>query len=141
MHRTPASRAARQALHAAVSKSEGNRESRARQLSRYVDELIPLIRDWTITAEGVRQIAVSLIDEGIDNQYRDYPSAEQAASAIQSLAATLNRLNPYSQAELNRLNAAIDDLLRVTEEGNGFENRSPQFSESLRRVRGLLATA
>jgi len=84
---------------------------------------------------------VSLIDEGIDNQYRDYPSAEQAASAIQSLAATLNRLNPYSQAELNRLNAAIDDLLRVTEEGNGFENRSPQFSESLRRVRGLLSTA
>jgi hypothetical protein len=125
-------------LHAAISKSVGDREVLAARMANYVDQLIPQIANWRISAEGVRQIAVSLIDEGIDNQYNDYPSAEQAAGAIQSLAATLNRLQPYAQDRLDLVNQAIENVLQVTRDGDRFQTRSPQFTETLRRLRELL---
>jgi hypothetical protein len=126
-------------LHQAVSVSVGDRAERAKVLADYVDQLIPKIKNWRISAQGVRQIAVSLIDEGIDNQYNDYPSAEQAAGAIQSLAATLNRLQPFPQTELDRVNNAISDVLQATRDGDRFQTRSPQFTDTLRRLRDLLA--
>jgi hypothetical protein len=127
------------ALHAAISKSVGDRSARATELASYVEkEVIPRIARWKVSASDVRKIAVSLIDEGIENQYNDYPSAEQAAGAIQSLAATLNRIERYSQPDLDRINQAIDALLQATRDGDRFQTRSPQFTESLKRLRELL---
>jgi hypothetical protein len=126
------------ALHGAISKSQGDRADRARRLANYVNQLIPRIMRWKVSPGDVRKIAVSLIDEGIENQYNDYPSAEQAAGAIQSLAATLNRLEPFSQAELDRINKSIEDLLQATRDGDRFQTRSPQFTDVLRRLRSLL---
>jgi hypothetical protein len=125
-------------LHLAISASRGDRAEIARRLVGVIDNSLPRLEDWKITAKGITTIAVSLIDEGLSDGYRDYPSAEQAASAIQSLADTRNRLDPYSPKQLDMLNDKIQMLLEVTKDGDRFNTRQERFVETLREVRNLL---
>ena len=119
-------------IHAAVSKSEGDRTQIARELAQFVDSLLPKISGWEVNPRGLRAITVSLIEEGLDNEYYDYPSAEQAAVAIQSLADTLNDLEPFPAPRLERLNGCIDALLQATQDGDRFQGRSSEFVGALR---------
>ncbi len=135
---TPELRAGILKIHAAVSKSQGNRANVAKSLERFVDLQIPKIVTWNPEADPIRDIAVSLIEEGLAQQYNDYPSAEQAAVAIQSLADTLNGIRPFSDARLRRLNSCIDALLRATQEDDGFQRRSSQFVRALGCARSEL---
>jgi len=125
-------------VHAAVSKSEGNRARVAGSLASFVNQQLPKIVSWDVQAKPIRDIAVSLINEGLDQQYNDYPSAEQAAVAIQSLADTLNGIQPFSDRRLTRLNSCIDALLRATQEDDGFQRRSRQFVNALGCARSEL---
>jgi hypothetical protein len=125
-------------IHAAVSKSEGNRREIARDLAAFVDREVERIRQWDVGPRSLQKIALSLIEEGLDDQYYDYPSAEQAATAVQSLADTLNSIEPFSDSKLDRLNSCIDALLRATQDGDRFQLRSPEFVTALRCAKGEL---
>jgi hypothetical protein len=127
-------------VHAAVSKSEGSRREVANELAALVTRQIPKILDWQPTARSINRIAISLIDEGLDNQYYDYPSAEQAAVAIQSLADTLNGIRPFSESKLTSLNRCIDALLRATQDGDRFYGRGDAFIEALGCAKSQLAS-
>jgi hypothetical protein len=125
-------------VHAAVSKSEGNRREVARDLANFVDREIEKIVAWAVKPKSLQAIALSLIEEGLDDQYYDYPSAEQAATAVQSLADTMNTMQPFSDNKLDRLNGCIDALLRATQDGDRFQRRSPEFVSALRCAKGEL---
>jgi len=125
-------------LHLAISASKGDRAEIARGLVRVIDNALPRLEDWKITPRGITTIALSLIDEGLNDGYRDYPSAEQAASAIQSLADTRNRLEPFSAKQLENLNERIQALLDATRDGDRFNTRQQRFVDALREVRNLL---
>ena len=125
-------------VHAAVSKSEGNRREIARDLASFVDREIQKIAAWDVGPRSLQAIALSLIEEGLDDQYYDYPSAEQAATAVQSLADTLNTISPFSDSKLDRLNGCIDALLRATQDGDRFQRRTPDFVSALRCAKGEL---
>jgi hypothetical protein len=125
-------------IHAAVSKSEGNRREIARDLANFVDREVQKIAAWEVKPRSLQAIALSLIEEGLDDQYYDYPSAEQAATAVQSLADTLNSIEPFSDNKLDRLNGCIDALLRATQDGDRFQRKSPEFVSALRCAKGEL---
>jgi len=125
-------------LHIAISASRGDRAELARKLVAVIDSTLPRLQDWKITPRGITTIALSLIDEGVNDGYRDYPSAEQAASAIQSLADTRNRLEPFSPKQLDQLNERIKALLDATKDGDVFNTRQQRFVDALREVRNLL---
>lgn len=125
-------------VHAAVSKSEGNRREIARDLASFVDREVQKIAAWDVKPKALQSIALSLIEEGLDEQYYDYPSAEQAATAVQSLADTINSISPFSDSKLDRLNGCIDALLKATQDGDRFQRRSPEFVSALRCAKGEL---
>ena len=127
-------------MHAAMSKSEGNRANVAKDLADLIDsDALPAIASWDVGASSIQRIAVSLIDEGLDNQYADYPSAEQAAVALQSLADTLNGLRPFTRNEMNGINACLQDLLQATRDGDLFQTRAGGFTGALNCAKGFLS--
>ena len=121
------------ALHKAMSRSIGDRAAIAQRLASVVEDAIPKLQEWNVSLESVRTIVLSLIDEGIGGEFRDFPSAEQAMQAIQSLADTLEQLKPLDNARRQRLQQAIKELHATTLKPDRFS--SPDFVAALKQLR------
>jgi hypothetical protein len=77
-------------LHKAVA-SGTDALAQARTVEQQIAAMIPKIGAHRFNGDDVKAIMLGLIDDGLAGQYTDYQGAEQAAMAMQSVAAFMGR--------------------------------------------------
>lgn len=123
------------ALHAALAGGT-DALTHARGLRETIERLVPAIEKHRFTAEDLRGMLQTLIDDGLAGQYSDYQGAEQAAMALQALADFMARRNltqaPALRPALQRVMVAVS---------NDEAYRPEQFTAALRDLRAGIEQA
>ncbi len=120
-------------LHQAIARGNDG-AAEARSTLQLVERLLPEIAAYRFTAEDVRGMMGTLLEDGIAGQFADYAGAEQATMALQSLAHGLRQrgaLPPgVAQTSMKRLLATVAD-------DESF--KADDFQAALRDFRASLA--
>lgn len=119
-------------LHLAIaSGSDGAAEARA--TLQLVEGLLPAIVARRFTAEDVRGMMTTLLDEGIAGNFTDYAGAEQATMALQSLASGLRQRGALPEGTVQ---SSMLRLLETVSDDELFKAAS--FQAALRELRAAI---
>ena len=106
-------------LKRAVAGDGGDALQAARELRATLDEVVRSLASRRFRDADVRAILAALIDDGLDDRYRDYAGAEQATMAI---AGVMDYLAKHGQlAGLRGANAALDRVYDTVKDDQRYQ--------------------
>ncbi|HKX38312.1 MAG TPA: hypothetical protein VJN20_06650, partial [Burkholderiales bacterium] len=122
---------ASKALHVAIA---GGNDAlvQASRLGKLIEGLTLKIEKHNFSAEDLRAILESLIDDGLAGEYSDYQGAEQAAMALQAVADFMSRRGVASAAPLR---PAMGRLMAAVKDDEAY--RPEEFADALRSLKAL----
>ncbi len=124
------------ALHRSVIQSRSAAKAAAQKLLQTTSTVIERVAAHDFTNEDVVAILNSIIDEGLRGEYSDYSAAEQTTMATGNVINVLDKSGGISEAQLNKMNAALDKLYDAT--ANDEKYRPHKFVAALRVVKSAL---
>ena len=118
-------------LHAAIA---GGNDAlvQAGRLGKLIGGLTSKIEKHNFSAEDLRAIMESLIDDGLAGEYSDYQGAEQAAMALQAVADFMARRGVGAAAPLR---PAMQRIMATVANDEAY--RPEEFAEALRSLKAL----
>jgi hypothetical protein len=126
-----------QELHAAATTGYENLIVKVDEMQQIVAAFSKAIRAHEFTAGDIKAITLSLMNEGVWGEYKDYVAAEQAVMAISALTISWDRLAPFADARRSQIKTAIDKLYLLVENEEAYQQRA--FSDALRALRDVIS--
>jgi cytochrome c554/c'-like protein len=111
----------------------GDTATVARKVKGDMEELVAMLDSRNFGEAEMRAVLASLIDDGINGQYRDYAGAEQATMAIGSVASFMYKQKVLTSAQ--DVNAGLAALQAAVRDDERYV--PAQFEAALRNFRGV----
>jgi hypothetical protein len=111
----------------------GDTATVARKVKGDMEELVAMLDSRNFGEAEMRAVLASLIDDGINGQYRDYAGAEQATMAIGSVASFMYKQKVLTSAQ--DVNAGLAALQAAVRDDERY--LPAQFEAALRNFRGV----
>jgi hypothetical protein len=119
-----------QKLHRAVS-GDGDPRAEAANLKKLANEIVPVIARTEFSADVVKRILSSLIDDGLAGHYSDYSAAEQSVMAMASVSSFLAKQSALPGAA--NFNASLKKLNQLLINDEKYQPQ--QFTAQLKDLR------
>ena len=118
-------------MHVAIANGESV-SVRVGELRERIEKLILAVEKHSFSAEDLRAILESLVDDGLAGEYSDYQGAEQAAMALQAVADFMSRRGVGAAAPLR---PAMQRIMAAVANDEAY--RPEEFAEALRSLKAL----
>lgn len=126
-------------MHVASTENYAALTDKVTEMQAVVGEIKAKLTPHKFSASDVQKITVSLLNEGIWGEYRNYVAAEQAVMAISALTVAWDKLAPFSDTRKAEIKNEIKNIYKIVDNENNFD--PDRFSDALRVMRGTLSAS
>jgi hypothetical protein len=126
-------------MHVASTENYAALTDKVTEMQSVVGEIRAKLIPRKFSASDVQKITVSMLNEGIWGEYRNYVAAEQAVMAISALTVAWDKLAPFSDTRKAEIKKEIKNLYKIVDDESNFDPN--RFSEALRTMRGTLSAS
>jgi len=129
-------RAQTRALHRSVISGNAAMKRAAVAVRATTEKAIKKIAKHEFSDKDVIFILKSIVAEGLKGELRDYASAEQTMMAANNVVVVLDNAKAIDEAQLNKLNKALDKMFEVTKNDQVY--RPGKFGTALRTLKSAI---
>jgi hypothetical protein len=124
-------------MHMASTEGYAALDEKVSEMQPVVNEIKEKILPHKFSANDIQKISLSLLNEGVWGEYRNYVAAEQAVMAISALTVSWDKMAPFSDTRKTTIKREIKELYKILDDENNFDPK--RFREALRMMRDTLS--
>jgi len=124
------------ALHRSVINGNAAVKRAAVAVRATTEKAIKKIAKHDFSDSDVVAILNSIVSEGLRGELRDYAAAEQTMMAANNVVVVLDNAKVINDAQLNKLNKALDKMFEVTKNDKVY--RPGKFSAALKSLKSAI---
>jgi len=122
-----------ESLHTSSTESYEKMTEQARILLDQLPQLQKAILAHKFSAEDIREIISSMVNEGVWDAYQDYVTAEQCVMAISALTISWDKIKPLTKTQRSKLGNNIGKLYDLVADEESYNQSA--FREALKSLR------
>ena len=124
-------------MHMASTEGYAALDEKVSEMQPVVNEIKEKILPHKFSANDIQKISLSLLNEGVWGECRNYVAAEQAVMAISALTVSWDKKAPFSDTRKTTIKREIKELYKILDDENNFDPK--RFREALRMMRDTLS--